>query len=32
MILTEPADVYKEKRLSRVVEYVSMESAGDDLI
>lgn len=31
-ILTEPADMYEEKRLWRVVEYISMESASDDLV
>lgn len=31
-ILTEPADVDEEKRLWRVVEYISMESASDYLV
>lgn len=31
-ILTKPTDVDEEKRLWRVVEYISMESASDDLV
>ena len=30
--LTEPADVDEKKRLLRVVEYISMESASDYLV